>query len=219
MKLVDRTPLRDQAREIIRASIVSGELKQGEIYSALTLGKRIGVSATPVREAMLDLATAGLVEVVRNRGFRILTMSETDLDEIYGLRSMLEVPAMRTIVERIDDAGLERAESALLAYERAADAADTAGLLVADRDFHLTLLAYAGNARLVRLIGELRDQTRLVGIRQLVDTGQLRTSVSEHRAILDAVRARDPRAAEAAMQAHLDHIRGAWAGRSEPEAS
>src|SRR3954447_1482145 len=95
--------LREQAQQVIRASILAGELAAGEIYSASTLAERLGVSPTPVREAMLELANGGLVEAVRTRGFRILTADEDDLDEISQLRLMLEVPSMRIVAERASD--------------------------------------------------------------------------------------------------------------------
>ena len=72
--------------------MVAGELKPGEMYSAPALGERFGVSATPVREAMLDLVKDGFVEAVRNRGFRVLEMSDEDLDEVSQIRLLLEVP-------------------------------------------------------------------------------------------------------------------------------
>src|SRR3954449_8596546 len=95
--------LREQAQQVIRASILAGELAAGEIYSASTLAERLGVSPTPVREAMLELANGGLVEPVRNRGFRVLAPDEADLDEISQLRLMLEAPSMRIVVERASD--------------------------------------------------------------------------------------------------------------------
>src|SRR3954464_7400919 len=98
--------LREQAQQVIRASILAGELAAGEIYSASTLAARLAVSPTPVREAMLELANGGLVDPVRNRGFRILTPDEDDLDEISQLRLMLEAPSMRIVAERATDGDL-----------------------------------------------------------------------------------------------------------------
>src|SRR3954453_19045540 len=92
--------LREQAQQMIRASILAGELAAGEMYSASALAERLGVSPTPVREAMLELANGGLVKPVRNRGFRILTPDEADLDEISQLRLILEAPSMRIVAER-----------------------------------------------------------------------------------------------------------------------
>src|SRR5579859_6219954 len=85
--------LRELVRRALEAALVAGELQPGEIYSAPALAERFGVSATPVREAMLDLVKDGFVEVVRNKGFRVVAMSELDLDRISDIRLMLEVPS------------------------------------------------------------------------------------------------------------------------------
>lgn len=215
MKVLKQTNFREQAKEVIRASIITGELTPGEVYSATMLADRLGVSPTPVREAMLDLASAGLVEPVRNRGFRVLTVADEDLDEITTLRKMLEVPAMRLVSETATDAELEGLTSYADEIEQAAASQDLATFLLADRQFHLTLLSYAGNQRLVWLVAQLRDQTRLSGLKPLAESGQLSPSAAEHRAILDALRARDPDRAESLMRQHLDHTRGLWAGRDE----
>lgn len=215
----DQVNLRGQVREALRALLVTGQMRPGHLYSAPKLAVEFGVSATPVREAMLDLASGGLVEPIRNRGFRVLMPDDGDLDEISELRLMLEMPAMRLVVERAKDEQLERFEDVVAAIEACAEAADVAGFLLADREFHLGLLGIVGNGRLVRLVAQLRDQTRLVGIAELAREGNLTASAREHRAILEALRARDADRAEALMHVHLIHTRGIWAGRSEPAAA
>lgn len=202
---------------MLRASIVAGELEPGEIYSAPALAERLGVSATPVREAMLDLANDGLVEPVRNRGFRVVVVDEDALDEISELRQMLEVPAMAKVVARAGDEELAALFAKVDRIEAAAELSDAAEFLFADRDFHLSLLILGGNTRLVRLVGQLRNQTRLAGIKVLAESGQLMASALEHRPILEAVCRRDAELAQALMRAHLDHTRELWAGRLPAE--
>lgn len=211
--------LREQAQQVIRASILAGELAAGEIYSASTIAQRLGVSPTPVREAMLELANGGLVEPVRNRGFRILTPDEDDLDEIFQLRLMLEVPSMRIVAERATDEDLAALREVVEQIEATAAAADVAGFLLADRAFHLGMLELMGNRRLVSLVAQLRDQTRIAGITELAREGNLAKSAAEHRDILDALDARDADKAEELMKRHLIHTRGIWAGRDEPDAA
>ena len=84
--------LREQVSRALEAALVAGELQPGVLYSAPGLAEQFGVSATPVREAMLDLVKDGFVEVVRNKGFRVLEISESDLDQISQIRLLLEVP-------------------------------------------------------------------------------------------------------------------------------
>lgn len=89
-----RENLRDQVANALRAALVAGELRPGVVYSAPTLAVDLGVSATPVREAMLDLAREGLVEAVRNKGFRITEVTERELDEYTEIRELIEVPTI-----------------------------------------------------------------------------------------------------------------------------
>jgi DNA-binding GntR family transcriptional regulator len=217
MRPLTTANLRGQAVEMLRASIVAGELEPGEIYSAPALAERLGVSATPVREAMLDLANDGLVQPVRNRGFRVVVVDEDALDEISELRQMLEVPAMAKVVARAGDDELAALFAKVDRIEAAAARSDAAEFLFADRDFHLGLLILAGNTRLVRLVGQLRNQTRLAGIKVLADSGQLMASALEHRPILEAVCRREAELAQGLMRAHLAHTRELWAGRLPAE--
>jgi DNA-binding GntR family transcriptional regulator len=214
LKSIRRTNLRDEALAVLRAAILGGELAPGSIHSAVGLADRLGVSPTPVREAMLALAVSGLVEVLPNRGFRVTVVDERDLDEICALRLMLEVPALAEVIERASDASLDELGVHLAELEAAAAAGDVPGFLVADRAFHLALLAIAGNRRLVRIVADLRDQTRIVGLRAMAEAETLAATAAEHRPILDAIRARDLARAQRVMRIHLEHTRGAWAGRS-----
>jgi DNA-binding GntR family transcriptional regulator len=215
MEMLTSHSLREQAGQVIRAEIIAGDLEPGEIYSATALADRLGVSPTPVREAMLDLANAGLVEAVRNRGFRVLTPDERDLDEIGELRLMVEVPAARLVVERATDKQLDSLSASVRDLESKAEDGDVAGFLLSDREFHIGLLELAGNRRVVRLVDQLRDQARLTGLKRLAKSRQLTTSAKEHRAILDALKARDADRVEELMRTHIQHTRGIWAGREE----
>jgi DNA-binding GntR family transcriptional regulator len=207
--------LREQAAQVLRANVMSGQLVPGEIYSVATLAQELGVSATPVREALLDLASAGLVEPIRNRGFRVLLADDDDLDEISELRILLEVPGIRRVVERATDEEILALQPTVAAIEAAALDHDIAAFLVADRDFHVGLLELAGNRRLTQMVAQLRDQTRLMGLPALSAAGNLDASAREHADVLDAVGNRDPELAEALMRRHLEHTRGIWAGRAE----
>ncbi|WP_196807335.1 GntR family transcriptional regulator [Candidatus Solirubrobacter pratensis] len=215
LRSIRRTNLREEAVSMLRAAILGGELEPGSIHSAASLADRLGVSPTPVREAMLALVLSGLVEVLPNRGFRVTVIDENDLDEICALRLMLEVPAIALAVERASDASLNGLRTRLAELEDAAANSDVSAFLVADRAFHLELLALAGNRRLVRIVAELRDQTRIVGLQSLAAAETLEAIAAEHRPILEAIQARDVAAAQRSMTVHLEHTRGAWAGHAE----
>lgn len=215
MVALNRANLREQAGTLLRARILSGELEPDSVYSAITLASDLGVSPTPIREAMLDLASAGLVEILPNKGYRLTTPTDKDLDEIVELRLLLEVPTLAKVIEIASDADLARLDRPVAACISAASARDLTAFLLADREFHLELVAIAGNNRLVKLVASLRDQTRLLGLKRLADQGELGDAAEDHARILGAVKARDVTSAEDLMQRHLHQTRGIWAGQAD----
>ena len=212
---LERESLRDQARQAIRTSVITGELESGPLYTIGAFATRLGVSATPVREALGDLANDGLVQIIRNRGFVVPSVSEHDLDEIFELRLMLEVPAVERSAGRLDDTGRAACRLYVEQGKAAAQAGDLVAFLELDAAFHRELLLPIGNARLVEIIARLRDQTRLYGLPQLAVEGLLTASAKEHESLLAAVEAGDAERARDEMTRHLKHTRGSWAGRSE----
>lgn len=211
--------LRDQALRVVRASIISGELKPGELYALGTMAEQLGVSVTPVREAVLDLAREGLVVLARNRGFRVREITDDDLDEIVEFRRIIEVEAVRLIAQRglVSEAKAAELRESAKASEKCAAAGDRVGFLDNDRDFHLGLLGCLGNERMLRVVGSLRDQSRLYGLDRIAGTASLMQSTKGHEDLLDAVVAGRADEAAAVMDRHLSHARGIWAGRSEDE--
>jgi DNA-binding GntR family transcriptional regulator len=213
--LIERTSLREQVGNALRAAVVSGEMHPGAVYSAPTLAARFGVSATPVREALLDLTKEGLVESVRNKGFRVTEVTDRQLDEITELRSLIEVPTVTRLAAVIEGDQVEELRPLAEDICQAARADDLIGYIEADRLFHVALLGLAGNRRLVDLISELRAQTRLYGLVELARQHRLVSSAEEHLEILDALSARDAARSEEIMRRHIGHVRGLWAPRHE----
>jgi DNA-binding GntR family transcriptional regulator len=207
--------LREQAWAALRASIITGELVSGQLYSVASVAERLQVSATPIREALSDLAHNGLVTVVRNRGFYVPELTEHDLDEIFELRMMLEVPAVARLAGNVPPEVLKDCRYQVERSVEAASAGDLPTFLDADRDFHLHLIAALGNARLVETLDTLRDQARLYGLSHMTATGELAASAQEHERLLTAVEAGDADAAAEQMRLHLKHTRGVWADRPE----
>src|SRR5581483_6569095 len=97
-----RSSYRERVAEALRAALIAGELRPGEVYSAPSLAARFGVSATPVREAMLDLAKEGLVDTVPNKGFRVTVVSDKQLDEYTHVRSLIEIPTVTALARTAD---------------------------------------------------------------------------------------------------------------------
>jgi DNA-binding GntR family transcriptional regulator len=205
-----------QAKEVIRARIITGEIGADQIYSVPSLAAAFGVSATPVREAMVELVRDGLVEVVPNQGFRVVQLTDHDLDEIFQVRLFLEVQGMVAVASgAIDQRHEAQYEKLALQIEECAAADDEVGFLRTDRAFHLGLLGILGNDRLVDIVAGLRDQARLYGVPTLGRRGQLAHSAHEHREILHALVAHDIELVASLAQQHIEHTRGIWANRTE----
>ena len=218
-KLVPTESLRDHALSILRQAIVSGEMSVGEIYSASALARRLGISTSPVREAMLTLVNEGVAVAARNRGFRLVALSANDLREIYELRLLLEVPAMSQVAALDLESHREELQAQIAVMRHAAAKRDTQEFLRLDREFHLGLLSLAGNQRLVQIVGQLRDQTRLYGFPARAEQGMLENSASEHDQIVEAIFVGDKDGTKHLVTQHLAHIRAEWsdtpAGASE----
>jgi DNA-binding GntR family transcriptional regulator len=207
--------LREQAREAVRTQIVLGQIEPGQVESVINVAAALGVSVTPVREAIMDLANLGMVEIIRNRGFRVPVLTDHDLDEIFRIRTMLEAPAMADVVQALDGTPVPQFRQLAEQITDAAREGDLTSFLDLDRQFHLGLLELLGNRRLVAMVGQLRDQARMQGLQKLADQGQLTQSGEEHIAIVDAIESGDGELAAELMRKHLAHSRGIWAGRTE----
>jgi DNA-binding GntR family transcriptional regulator len=205
--------LRQQVSEAIRAALISGRMRPGFLYSAPALAESLGVSATPVREAMLDLAREGLVEVARNRGFIVTEVSDAELDELAATRMLLEVPTMGAIAENCDriTAGLHDLRELALQLEQAAETHELIAYMQLDTEFHSRFLTLGGNATLVSLVRSLRNRSRLYGLERLAQAGGLVESTREHAAMIDLGIAGDRHGLEALTRQHIGHIRTVWA--------
>jgi DNA-binding GntR family transcriptional regulator len=207
--------LREQVSRALEAALVAGELQPGVIYSAPGLAEQFGVSATPVREAMLDLVKDGFVEVVRNKGFRVLEISESDLDQISQIRRLLEVPTTAMAAAALTPAKFEVLARLADEITGAASRGDLIRYLDSDRRFHVEVISTLGNSRLTELVDRYRRQTRLFGLDDLARSGRLMASAEEHHQLLQTMQAGDAEATTLLMNAHIGHLRGLWAGRAE----
>lgn len=208
---MQKISLRDKVSRALRAAIIAGEMEPGVVYSAPTLGARFGVSATPVREAMLDLSRQNLISIVPNKGFRVTEVSEKDLDDITQVRLLLEPPIVRDVTPLVPTEDLPRLRELASAIVEGAERGDLVEYTLADQIFHLTLLGYADNPRLTHLVSDLRDHTRLFGLASLAEKGELVDVAREHFTIVDIIESGDQVAVESFMRDHISQARGRWA--------
>lgn len=207
-RILHRGTLKDEALSIVRSALLAGDMLPGQIYSANSLAAQLGVSNSPVREAMMELAGKGLLEVVRNRGFRVVEMTAADRLEVYKLRMMVEVPAVVEAAKR----GLSGQEQAVIRrlLEQVLAAAETENLrdyLDADQALHMGIIALLGNRRLSAIVENLRDQSRVYGSYHLTERGVLAQSAREHGPIVEALIAGDADTVHALMVEHLSYAR------------
>lgn len=209
--LESRPSRRSEITRLLYAAIVSAQLRPGEVYSAPSLAAEFGVSPTPVREAMVELANEGLVEIVRNRGFRVFEPSETEIAEIYEIRRLLEAPLIaKAATQPLSPEDLESLKKLADATLSSAHAKDVTKNVVADMDFHLALVALAGNQQAVDIVRGLRVKSRLFGMDSPTKAETLVTSAHEHAAILDRIRDGDEEGALRAALDHIGHAETAW---------
>lgn len=213
--LAPTASLRENIELSLSAAIVSGELAPGSLVSVPVLARQFEVSATPVREAMLNLEKLGFVKPVRNKGFRVTEVSHDDLRELVQIRRWLEAPAMIDVAQALHGKSVEHYRDLAFSISAAAERSEFYEYLRADTDFHLALLETTGNRRLVNLVGELRRQTRLVGLVALRDSVELQRSAHEHHELIDLLVQGRGAQAQALMHDHVGHVVGWWSGRSE----
>lgn len=192
-----------RVRESIREAILDGTLEPGSLHSVQSLADVFKVSRTPVREALIDLAGADMVEFERNRGVRILETSVHDLEEILVMRILLEVPATHRAAERIDAEGLDALRQELDAMAEAAENDDEPTMMQHDRRFHELINTASGNSRLTEYVDNLRDLILTRGVSTVDNTRSLSEIVAEHEGIIAALASGDADAAAASMKQHL----------------
>jgi DNA-binding GntR family transcriptional regulator len=202
---VRRASVRGQILDLLRTALMAGELEPGEVYSAPALGERFGVSATPVREAMQRLALEGAVEVVPNRGFRVVVRGAQELAELAEVRELIEMPVLLRLARTVPP---ERwAELLPLAEDtvRAASSGCRVTYAEADRAFHRAVLSLSGNEQLVQIAEDLhrRSQGPLVGDPIRAQRADLPADAAQHMALLEALISQDLDTAVLLATAHL----------------
>lgn len=193
----------DRATAVLRSAILRGELEPNTLHAVHTVAERLGVSRTPVREALIRLAGEGLVRVQRNRGFVVLRHSPDDLCEIFSLRLLLEVPATRAAATLASDADIAALEADIARMRVAMDQDDAEQFLREDRQFHRTLLLISGNERLAEFVDSLRNVVLSQGVSTANRSESIEEILEPHLDLLRLVSEHRPADAAASMRGHL----------------
>lgn len=208
--------VREAAYEQLKRRILEGALRPGARLSEPAVAEALGVSRTPVREALQRLAQEGLVELRPGRGARVRVLSPREVEEVYEVRALIEGEAAARAALRRSEEDLHRMEAALDLLERA-NPGDYAAQIAADERFHALLVAAGGNRVLEQVFHDLDAALALT--RQFSrDLNQTPETRAQHRAIVAAIRAGDPAAARAAAEAHVQAFQATVARRIQEAA-
>lgn len=201
MQNQNNSGLAGHAYQQMRQAILKGEHPPGAVLFESHLAEKLGMSRTPIREALQVLARDGFVEIVPNRGYFVPRMSLSDIRELYELRESLEGFATRCATLRVTNAEIEELGVLFEKYERAQT---WEAWVEVGTEFHNRITSLARNKRLTTFLDSLNAQISMTRQTQLRDVqGRREESVEEHRAILDAIKQRDPDAAEKHARAHV----------------
>jgi DNA-binding GntR family transcriptional regulator len=193
----------DRAYVEIRRRIIENEMPAGSVVLEQDLAQELGMSRTPVREAMIHLANEGLVEVRPRHGFRVLPISVKDMIDIYEILTALESTAAASLArDGATDQQLATLEGAVEAMDGALAINNLDAWAAADERFHKMLVAHAGNQRLLSVVEMFWDQTHRARMVTLRLRPKPTRSNDDHRAVINAIRARDP---VTAQQQHTQH--------------
>jgi DNA-binding GntR family transcriptional regulator len=198
--------LADQAFQKIVAAISHGDFAPGEFIKEARIAKQLGISRGPLREAMNRLEGRNLVERRPRLGVQVVSLSRRDLVELFTMREALEGMACRLAASVMSSEDIDQL-SALLEAHGQSEGVRSGSVYYqgsANEDFHFRIVRGSGNERLIKaLCDELYYQIRIYRYRSSVRPGRTRTAFEEHRMIVEALRARDPDRAEAAMRKHI----------------
>jgi DNA-binding GntR family transcriptional regulator len=200
------------ATDLIRSAIVEGRLEPGRRLKETDLARELGISRTPVREALLMLQAEDLVAATPNRGAIVRVHDASELDDLYDLRALLEGHAARRAAERISESQVDMLRQSCERFAAVADD-DIAGLVRENLFFHDAIVGIAGSARLAAMVGKVIKLPLVYSSYRWYSPEQKRDSVRYHRRLVDAFAARDAQRAEVIMKDHVLEARDVLVSR------
>ena len=198
-------PLRDVVFNTLRQAILKGELEPGERLMEIQLAERLGVSRTPIREAIRKLELEGLVLMIPRKGAEVARISEKSLRDVLELRRSLEELAIELACQRMTEEEIDELERAQEAFREAVDSKDVMLMAETDEKYHEIIYQGTKNSRLVQILNNLREQMYRYRLEYIKDADKRQILLIEHDNILKAVRGRRVAEAKAAMREHIDN--------------
>ncbi|MDO4292459.1 MAG: GntR family transcriptional regulator [Eubacteriales bacterium] len=214
-------PLRDVVFNTLRRSILTGELKPGERLMEIHLADKLGVSRTPIREAIRKLELEGLVTMIPRRGAEVAQITEKNLRDVLEVRRALDALAVELACERITEEELTQLRQACEHFIQVTREGNANQVARADVDLHDIILRASGNERLMQMISKLSQQMYRYRLEYVKDANNYERLIEEHRRIYEAIRSRDKEKGAEAIKNHIDNQEKAVilriAGKHVPE--
>lgn len=205
MTVNEYMPLRDVVFYTLRQAILKGEMEPGERLMEIQLAKKLGVSRTPIREAIRKLELEGLVIMIPRRGAEVAGITEKALRDVLEVRRSLEELAIELAVARMKEDDIKALEAARIEFREALNTYDMIRIAQADEKFHDVIYAGTYNDKLVQLLNNLRDQIYRYRLEYIKDVGKRQLILIEHENILNAVKTRNLELGRRAMREHIDN--------------
>ena len=205
MQMNEFLPLRDVVFNTLRQAILTGELKPGERLMEIHLADKLGVSRTPIREAIRKLELEGLVTMIPRKGAEVAQITEKSMNDVLEVRRSMDALCVELACERITDEETEQLRQACVAFETAVKTRDVKKIAQADVELHDIIVKATGNQRLVQLINNLSEQMYRYRFEYIKDVSQHQRLIEEHRVIYESILKKDRETASQAARVHIDN--------------
>lgn len=205
MQMNEFLPLRDVVFNTLRQAILTGELKPGERLMEIHLADKLGVSRTPIREAIRKLELEGLVTMIPRKGAEVARITEKSMNDVLEVRRAMDALCAELACERITDEETEQLRQACVVFETAVKTRDVKKIAQADVELHDIIVKATGNQRLVQLINNLSEQMYRYRFEYIKDTSQHQRLIEEHRVIYESILKKDRETASQAARVHIDN--------------
>lgn len=205
LQMDDYLPLRDVVFNTLREAILKGEIKPGERLMEIHLANMLGVSRTPIREAIRMLEQEGLAVTVPRKGAQVAKMTEKDLQDVLEIREALDDLAVISACARKTNEQLAQLKSAMRVFEEKTAGTDVRAIVQADEDFHDVIYSMAHNPRLTAIVGNMREQMYRYRYEYLKDRDIYAQLISEHRSIIEGFEKNDEEFLRTVMHTHLEN--------------
>ncbi len=205
MDVNEYLPLRDVVFNTLRHAILRGEMEPGERLMEIQLAQKLGVSRTPIREAIRKLELEGLVVMIPRKGAEVAHITEKDMRDVLEVRCTLEELAVTLACRNVTDERIEELKVANKVFEAAIISKDVVNIVDADVQFHDIIYAMTDNARLIQIINKLREQMYRYRLEYVKDARTHSILISEHNDIIEQLRKKNVDSAKNVVRQHINN--------------